>query len=80
MPQGKELGTFVELSKEEWGEMALGAIGGELGLSAREFFEKRDAGQLEPHPAVPDIMMLIKLGGENARQELVGFEKMASGE
>ena len=79
MPQGKEQGTFVELSKEEWAETALGAIGGELGLSAREFFEKQDTGQLEPHPAVPDIMMLLKTR-DDYRQELLDFEKAASGE
>lgn len=79
MPQDKEQGVFVELSKEEWAEMALGAIAGELGLTAKDFFERQHAGQLEPHPAVPDIMMLLKTR-DNFEQELLDFEKAASGE
>lgn len=62
---------IVELSRQDWGRLVTSQIA-RLGLTPEEYFAKKDAGEIDPcDVAEIDTKMVMKLGGDTARQDLM---------
>lgn len=57
----KRHNDIITLTKREVAELIDRECRNRLGMSAKEFLQKRREGKLSPSPAVHDIEMLLKL-------------------